>query len=120
MPLYVKPKEGGKPMRLSVIAIAVLGACTGPVGPGNAIFDPAGTAEYNSRRGEVEIIVKTQFEAILRDIDNGGGVTLAAAMDASGVPPGDRPTRILQLQSDRGLYQASPGALVTAIMVYGW
>jgi len=40
-------------------------------------------------------------------------------MDAARIPQEDRETRIFQMQSDLGLYQANPGALVTALMVYG-
>jgi len=40
-------------------------------------------------------------------------------MDAANIPVEDRPARIFQMQSDLGLYNANPGALVTALMVYG-
>jgi hypothetical protein len=40
-------------------------------------------------------------------------------MDAARIPERDRPARVIQLQSDMGLYAVNPGALVVALMVYG-
>ncbi|MGJ8587176.1 MAG: hypothetical protein ACSHXW_03405 [Yoonia sp.] len=78
-----------------------------------------GNAAYTQRRGAVEIVVKSNFDAIITDIRAGGGAVLSEAMNTAGIPPRDRPTRIIQLQSNMGLYQSNPGALVTALMVYG-
>lgn len=87
-----------------------------PVSGATTLFD---NAAYAQRRGTVEVIVKSNFDAIIADIGSGDGPTLTDAMDAAGIPPRDRPARIIQLQSNIGLYQANPGALVTALMVYG-
>ena len=40
-------------------------------------------------------------------------------MDTAGVPIGDRPARVLQMQGDIGLYEATPDALVLALTIYG-
>ncbi|MEO0931197.1 MAG: hypothetical protein AAFY14_11210 [Pseudomonadota bacterium] len=114
-------------MRLFLIALITLTACSNEANHlGNPLLLPisgVGTAvdnaAYNQRRGRVEVIVKSNFGAILNDIKAGGGPVLTDAMDAAGVPEGDRPTRIIQLQSNMGLYAANPGALVVALMVYG-
>ncbi len=110
-------------MRPALILPLILAACaTDPSNPGVPVFTPLTAMTdpgYAQKRGQVEIIVKTNYDAIRRDIDAGGGPALTAAMDAAGVPPQDRPTRIIQLQSDMGLYDANPGALVTALMVFG-
>jgi len=65
------------------------------------------------------VAVKSNYDQILLDISAGGGAALTTAMDTAGIPPQDRPARLLQLQADLPLYQSNPGALVTAMMVYG-
>lgn len=95
--------QSGTPLTLS----------TSPIG---AAF---GSLTDDKRRGQVEVIVKANFDTIRSDIRAGGGPVLTKAMDAAGIPERDRPTRIVQLQSDAGLYNQTPGALVTALMVYG-
>ncbi|MCX7298839.1 MAG: hypothetical protein NTX73_00345 [Rhodobacterales bacterium] len=87
--------------------------------PGASLGTAASDSGYALRRGAVEITVKSGYPAILTEIDAGGGPILTQAMDQAGVPAQDRPTRIIQLQSDMALYQANPAALVAAIMVYG-
>ncbi|MEJ8560656.1 hypothetical protein QTO30_05025 [Yoonia sp. GPGPB17] len=87
--------------------------------PVSGVSTVIGNAAYEKRRGEVELVVKSNYEAIKTDIRAGGGPILTKAMDAAGIPERDRPARIIQLQSDMGLYQTTPGALVTALMVYG-
>jgi hypothetical protein len=82
---------------------------------GAASADPA----YAARRGAVELAVKGAWPAIMSEITAGGGPALTAAMDAAGIPAQDRPTRILQLQAESASYAANPGALVSALMVYG-
>ena len=94
--------------RVAPIALPILGA--------NTVI---GNAAYTKRRGQVEIVVKSNFDAIKNDIRGGGGPILTKAFDTAGVPLRDRPARIIQLQSDMGLYNGTPGALVTALMVYG-
>ena len=114
-------------MRASLFALPLLIACSDQANHlGNPLLLPVSgistaldNAVYSERRGRVELLVKTNHRAILDDIHAGGGPTLAQAMDAARIPAADRPTRILQLQGDVGLYQTTPGALVTALMVYG-
>ncbi|NBD31159.1 MAG: hypothetical protein GVY31_14120 [Alphaproteobacteria bacterium] len=74
-------------------------------------------AGYTQRRGQVELFVKANHPALIREIRDGGGPTLARAFDIAGAPAAVRAPHILQLQSDLALYQASPQALVVAIMV---
>jgi hypothetical protein len=50
----------------------------------------------------------------------GGGPALTEAMNVAGTQVADRPARIIQLQSNMALYESTPGALVTALMVYGF
>lgn len=114
-------------MRLTLIPLVLLCAC---VDPGYRFGDPlsnpftgagplVGDSAYAQRRGQVELVVKSNFDQIRTDIQSGGGPALTQAMDAAGIPAGDRPARIIQLQSDLGLYDNAPGALVTALVVYG-
>ena len=67
----------------------------------------------------LEVYVKTNHAALVDDVAAGGGPTLDRAMDLAGIPESDQPTRALQLRTDAGLYDASPGALVTALTIYG-
>ena len=114
-------------MRWPIIALSLLGACSNEANHlGNPLLLPFSgistafeNARYDDRRGQVEIIVKSQFDAIKSDIRAGGGPVLTKAMETARIPVADRPARIIQLQSDFALYDAAPGALVTALMVYG-
>ena len=114
-------------MRWPVIVVLLTAACSqDPNHIGNPLALPfsgastfVGNAAYEQRRGQVEVIVKSDYEAIKNDIRASGGPSLTQAMDAANIPERDRPTRIIQLQSDFGLYSTSPGALITALMVYG-
>lgn len=67
----------------------------------------------------LELFVKTNHGALVQEISSGGGPALSEAMALAGVPAGDRAARTLQLQTDAGLYASSPGALVTALTIYG-
>jgi|GEM_PF-746009 hypothetical protein len=73
----------------------------------------------DTQRGAIELAVKSEFPAILAQVNAGGGPALSAAFDAAGVPFEDRPARIIQLQRDMGLYAANPGALTSALLVWG-
>lgn len=114
-------------MRLPLIALVLIAACAQEANYlGNPLMLPTtgmrpviGNAAYEKRRGTVELIVKSNYEAIKADIRAGGGPVLTKAMDAARIPDSDRPARIIQLQSNMGLYQVTPGALVTALTVYG-
>ena len=113
--------------RATLLALPVLAACSTDanhlgnplIWPFNAVQTGIGNAAYQQRRGAVELIVKSEFPAILADISAGTGPVLTRAMDTARIPGQDRPTRVLQLQGDLGLYSANPGALVTALMVFG-
>lgn len=115
------------PMRFPIIAAVFLAACSQEANHlGNPLMLPitglstvVGNAAYNKRRGQVEVIVKSNYDAIKDDIRAGGGPVLTKAMDAARISERDRPTRTIQLQSDMGLYAVNPGALVVALMVYG-
>jgi hypothetical protein len=99
---------------LLIGALLALSACSQGLNVG-ALVDPAEA----QRRGAVEVAVKSSFPTILDEIDAGSGPNLLRAFDAAGVPLEDRPTRVIQLRGDLGLYQANPGALVAALMLYG-
>lgn len=115
------------PARLALPCCVFLAACTAvPDQQGSVLNWPAralgmgpGGADYQQRRGAVEVLVKSSFPTILTEIETGGGPTLTRAMDAARVPIQDRPTRIIQLQSDFGLYEVNPNALISALMLYG-
>ena len=114
-------------MRTFLIALIPLTACTGEANhlgnpfvlPFSAIANSVDNAAYNERRGRVEVFVKTNHQALVAEIANGGGPLLGEAFDLARVPASDRPPRRIQLQSDVSLYQTAPGSLVTALMVYG-
>ena len=114
-------------LRFSPVFLTLLVACSTDANhlgnpllwPVNAVQNGLSNAAYQQQRGTVELIVKSEFPAILADISASGGPVLTRAMAAAGILPQDRPTRIIQLQSDYGLYAANPGALVTALMVFG-
>ena len=76
-------------------------------------------APLASSNGAVEVLVKSNHPALIAEINAGTGPLLTRAFDAAGVPEQDRPARTLQLQGNLGLYDANPGALVTALSVYG-
>lgn len=109
------------------MTLVLLTACSGDANHlGNPLMLPVSgvntaidNAAYSRRRGAVELIVKSERDAIVSDIRAGGGTTLERAFDTAMVPIEDRPARVIQLQSDLPLYINAPGALVTALMVYG-
>jgi len=78
--------------------------------------DPQG---YSERRAQVEIAVKSRFEAVLTDIAAGGGPALTAAMDAAAVPLGERADRVIQMQTNLGTYRRNPDALISSLLLYG-
>ena len=114
-------------MRIPLFFLVVLAGCSNEANHlGNPFFLPisglttaASNAVYSERRGTVEVLVKSNHPALIDQINAGNGPILIQAMDAARIPQEDRETRIFQMQSDLGLYQANPGALVTALMVYG-
>ncbi len=72
---------------------------------------------YNTKRGAVEVFVKSNHPALIEDIRSGGGPWLTEAYDLAEVPAAAREFHSLRLQSELPLYAANPGALVVAIMV---
>ncbi len=114
-------------MRNTLIFLTLLSGCAGEANHlGNPFTAPisglstlASNTVYSQQRGQVEILVKSNHPALIEQINAGTGDILVSAMDTAGIPMQDRPARIIQLQSDLGLYAANPGALVTALMVYG-
>ncbi len=114
-------------MRIPLLCLIMTAACSSEANHiGNPLLLPfTGVASvfentiYNERRGKVEIFVKTNHPALIQDIKSGGGPRLTQAMDIARVPAQDRETRIIQMQSDIGLYTKNLSALVTALMVYG-
>ena len=82
------------------------------------LMTPAEAGTDLDRRGAVEVYVKSNHPAIVRDIAAGGGPTLTRAMDIAAIPAADRPARLIQLRSDIGAYRASPGALVSVLLLY--
>ena len=121
MPDPTAPPGGPATARRAVLilaGLAALSACAQVLPPGlmsPAALGPADTA----RRGATELAVKGDLAAVLADIDAGGGPALTRAFDAARVPPADRPARALQLDGDLGLYTANPGALVSALLLWG-
>ena len=114
-------------MRNTLFFLALLSGCSGEANHlGNPLMVPisglataASNAVYSQRRGAVEVFVKTNHPALINEIDLGGGPVLTDAMDIAEIPLEDRPARIIQLQSNLGLYEVNLGAFVTALMVYG-
>ena len=107
--------------------LSSLAACSGEANHlGNPLLWPVyavstglENAVYNERRGQVEVIVKSNYPGILSEIEAGGGPVLTEAMDTALIPVADRPARLIQMKADLPLYRESPEALVVALMVYG-
>jgi len=110
-------------MRLPLVLCALMAGCSEPAqlqmgAPLQSTSQAMTLPAMVKRRANVELVVKTNYDELRRDIRAGGGPVLTKAMDAAGVPVRDRPTRVLQLQSDIGV-GVGPGALITALMIYG-
>ena len=75
-----------------------------PLLPLSGLTTLAENTVYNERCGRVEVLVKSNHPALIDQINAGAGSIVTAAFDTAGVPATDRPTRIIQLQSDLGLY----------------
>jgi hypothetical protein len=120
-------QQEAKIMRSSLILLILLAACSDEANhlgnpfllPVNALTSATENAIYNQRRGRVEIAVKSTFDQIIPEIQAGGGPAISTAMQEAGIPLQDRPARITQLRGDIAIYDGNPGALVTALMVYG-
>ncbi len=108
-----------RPAPLLILCLLAVAGCAPGALPGLQSTLLPSTAQDQARRGAVELAVKGDFAAVLRDIDAGGGPALTAAFDAAGVPGYDRPARIIQLQGDMSMHASSPGALVTSLLLWG-
>lgn len=114
-------------MRSAILALPLLAACTGEANhlgnpllwPVQAVTGGLTNAAYQQQRGQVELWVKTNHPALIDHIGAGGGPLLTRAFDLARVPAADRPTRVLQMQGDLGLYAANPEALIVALMAFG-
>jgi hypothetical protein len=112
-------------MRQTLIFAALCTASLAACAPGDGAFTNPLTGLQNvittpeRQRGAVELAVKSNFTAVLADLNAGSGPALTAAFDAAGVPVQDRSTRVFQLQRDADLYAANPGALTSALLLYG-
>ena len=112
-------------MRWPLIAVVLAAACSQEANhlgnpltlPLSGISTIVGNAAYEKRRGEVELIVKSNYPQIKNDIQAGGGPVLTEAFDIAAVPAQVRAPHTLQLQSDLALYETNLDALVVAIMV---
>lgn len=98
-------------IRICLVCLVFCAACT----DGTRLATPGELAMGQARQGDIELVVKSRHAAIIADLRAAGGPALSAAFDAAGVPAASRPARIVQLQSDLGLYEVSPGALVAAL-----
>lgn len=114
-------------MRNALFFLALLSGCSNQIDQsGNPVLQQvsglstiANSAIYSQRRGAVEVLVKSNHPALVDQINAGAGPILSQVMQTAEIPVRDRPARIIQLQSNLGLYAANPGALVTALMLYG-
>lgn len=98
-------------LRMAALAMALsLAACTG--------LDLPGPQDL-TRSGKAEQFVKLHHSALTHELAAGHGPTLEAAFDLAGVPPEDRPARRQQLSRNLLLYARAPGALSSALIVYG-
>tara|TARA_R110002167_G_scaffold4572_2_gene21535 strand:- start:62099 stop:62449 length:351 start_codon:yes stop_codon:yes gene_type:complete len=113
-------------MRNALFFLALLAGCSNQTNQGGSpllqqvsgLSTIAGNAIYSQRRGAVELLVKSNHPALVDQINAGAGPVLSQVMETAGIPVPDRPTRIIQLQSNLGLYAANPGALVTTLMLW--
>ncbi len=103
--------------KLTFVFLALLAACTPGANPLQRIGTTLGNAANGETRGPVEIFVKTNHPALIRDIRAGGGPTLTRAFDIANVPQSARAFQTLRLQSDLPLYASNLDALVVALMV---
>jgi len=112
-------------MRKFAFVLMMLGtACTNAADPANpmgqtfaAIANGFGSGAAAQTRAQMEVFVKSNHPALIRDIEVGGGPTLNEAYTLANVPDASRDVLTLRLQSDLALYNTNLNALVTAIML---
>lgn len=80
---------------------------------------PVNLADIEARGSATELVVKTNWPAILGEIQAGKGPALSNALAAAEVPQAERPARILQLQGDLPGFTDNLGALIAALVSYG-
>ncbi|MDG1339837.1 MAG: hypothetical protein P8P66_07580 [Paracoccaceae bacterium] len=113
-------------MRIPLILLTLLCGCSNEANhlgnpllwPVHAVSHAASETAYQSRRGAVELFVKSNHPTLVSDIRAGGGATLTEAMNRAEVPTGNRAGLVLDLQSDLPLYSNSPDAMIVTLMVY--
>ena len=114
-------QESNVMYRIALPALMFLSACVqdgvtlyNPFnGQAVTTLDPQG---FSQRRADVEVVVKSQFDAVLADIARGSGPALTAAMDAAQIAPTARAARVEVLQVNLPTYRASPDALIAALV----
>lgn len=111
-------------MRKPLLLLAFASACTPTAQTDQRLVRfglPTSVQQVDAqqRQSTIEVFVKSNHPALIAQIRAGGGQTLTEAMDRARVPQTDRATRIIQLQANLALYDASPGALVTALTTFG-
>lgn len=83
--------------------------------PGAAVLSGIENAIYSGERAPVETFVTANYDALLDDIDNGGGADLTAAFDIAGVAPEKRAEFVTHME---GYDLSHPDNLVAALMVW--
>lgn len=99
--------------RRRLLRMALAGPALGVAGCSLSIVQPY------PREGEVQVFVAQNHAALVAEAQAGGGPTLDAAMDVSGVNAATREILILRLQSEMPLYRRSPLAMATVIAAHG-
>lgn len=108
---------------IASLAFLALAACTGGANHlGNPLLLPItgittsiDNAIYDGQRAPVEDYVSLNYDALVTDIEAGGGTTLTQAFDVASVPEADRADFIAAME---GYDLSQPDNLVVALMVW--
>lgn len=87
-----------------------------------AVSGPVSLVEnsvYDARRRAVAGFLADHRDAVLADVDTGGGPALDAAFDLARVPAPQRGQVTARLQKDRALLAQTADALLISLMVSG-
>ena len=92
--------------------------------PGAAIGSVIENTAYKARRRKVERFTADNYEAVVTDIQSGGGATLTHVLGISRVPLSRHPELRVAIMDDPNIYFSGPRPqnierLVVAIMVHG-
>lgn len=101
------------------LAFVFLMLAAGCVAPATFLGNPLNVNPGSANRGEVEVFVKSNHPALIRDLQSGGGPTLTQAYSIAGVPENARDVQTLRLQSNLALFNANVTALSLAIAAGG-